>query len=423
MAIETTVNRWDFVGNGIWTQAHFTGLVFNAADLVVKQTTPGGVVTTLVLNSQYTVTNNYPLPGGDIVFSSPFPDQYKLAVIRRLDLKQSTGFRNQGAFFAELHEDAFDRLTMIAQQHDEQIGRAPSLKESSTYKNLTVDDPIASQYLRWKSDLSGIESVGISVGSLSAALSAGRIPYADGAASLNSTSALLWDNTNKKLSIIQTVSAQDALFVDHSGGGNGNGMHVTERASSQFGLLIDTDIAAIAPTLIKLDHKGTSAAVLAELLMTGNAAHVALKIRNPGGNASADAIQALNAAAAVVFSVNAQTGAIIGGTIALGTNPASAGTVRIPNSGSLIKRNAANNADISIIADLGSDATQIGATTALTVLQGSEIRWGKALVALGGGAAPTFGTIGGSGPATAGQNSWMRVQDSTGAAFWVPAWK
>lgn len=52
-----------------------------------------------------------------------------------------------------------------------------------------------------------------------------------------------------------------------------------------------------------------------------------------------------------------------------------------------------------------------------------DIRWNKALVALGGGAAPTFGTIGGTGPATAAQNSWMRVLDSAGAAFWVPVWK
>lgn len=54
---------------------------------------------------------------------------------------------------------------------------------------------------------------------------------------------------------------------------------------------------------------------------------------------------------------------------------------------------------------------------------GEDIRWGKALVSLGGGAAPTLGTIGGSGPAVATQDSWMRVVDSTGAAFWVPVWK
>lgn len=52
-----------------------------------------------------------------------------------------------------------------------------------------------------------------------------------------------------------------------------------------------------------------------------------------------------------------------------------------------------------------------------------DIKWGKALVALGAGAAPTFGTIGGSGPATAAQNSWMRAKDSTGATIFIPVWK
>lgn len=52
-----------------------------------------------------------------------------------------------------------------------------------------------------------------------------------------------------------------------------------------------------------------------------------------------------------------------------------------------------------------------------------DVLLGKALVALGGGAAPTFGTIGGTGPATAAQNTWARFKDSGGNAFWVPAWK
>ena len=52
-----------------------------------------------------------------------------------------------------------------------------------------------------------------------------------------------------------------------------------------------------------------------------------------------------------------------------------------------------------------------------------EFQTTTALVALGGGAAATLGTIGGSGPATAAQNSWLRMVDSTGAAIWVAAWK
>jgi hypothetical protein len=62
-------------------------------------------------------------------------------------------------------------------------------------------------------------------------------------------------------------------------------------------------------------------------------------------------------------------------------------------------------------------------TERLRIRDDGDIQWGVALVALGGGAAPTLGTIGGSGPGTAAQNSWMRVRDNGGNAFWVPVWK
>jgi hypothetical protein len=53
---------------------------------------------------------------------------------------------------------------------------------------------------------------------------------------------------------------------------------------------------------------------------------------------------------------------------------------------------------------------------------GNEIQWGNAAVALGGGAAPTLGTIGGSGPATAAQNAWLKVRDASGNARFIPVW-
>lgn len=51
-----------------------------------------------------------------------------------------------------------------------------------------------------------------------------------------------------------------------------------------------------------------------------------------------------------------------------------------------------------------------------------DLQLGRATTALGGGAAPTFGTIGGSGPAVAAQNGWAKFLDSSGTAFWVPVW-
>lgn len=50
------------------------------------------------------------------------------------------------------------------------------------------------------------------------------------------------------------------------------------------------------------------------------------------------------------------------------------------------------------------------------------VNFGNSVVANGGGAAPTFGTIGGSGPATAAQNSWMKVKIG-GTATYIPVWR
>lgn len=52
-----------------------------------------------------------------------------------------------------------------------------------------------------------------------------------------------------------------------------------------------------------------------------------------------------------------------------------------------------------------------------------DIQWKKANVALGGGAAPTVGTIGGSGPAVAAQRNWLRFIESDGTASFIPVWR
>lgn len=53
----------------------------------------------------------------------------------------------------------------------------------------------------------------------------------------------------------------------------------------------------------------------------------------------------------------------------------------------------------------------------------ADIQWGKANVALGGGAAPTVGTIGGSGPSAAAQRNWLRFIESDGTASFIPVWR
>jgi len=93
----------------------------------------------------------------------------------------------------------------------------------------------------------------------------------------------------------------------------------------------------------------------------------------------------------------------------------SAGAPSIALSGSTsgIYSTAADTVDF---ASAGSNSLRI--TSAGLV----DFRTAAASVALGGGAAPTFGTIGGSGPATAGQWGWVKVLVG-GTATYLPGWR
>ena len=63
------------------------------------------------------------------------------------------------------------------------------------------------------------------------------------------------------------------------------------------------------------------------------------------------------------------------------------------------------------------------ATTRLTIRSDGYLQHANALIALGGGAAATLGTIGGTGPTVAAQNTWLQMYDSGGISFWIPVWK
>lgn len=98
------------------------------------------------------------------------------------------------------------------------------------------------------------------------------------------------------------------------------------------------------------------------------------------------------------------------------TTGAAVGDIMLGNAHHIRAANAGGTAAISLIELNSGDVVVLSANA-------NDIQWGKPLVTLGGGATPTLGTIGGSGPTAAAQHSWMRVMDSGGAAFWVPAWK
>lgn len=124
MTVQTNTNVASFLGNGAATYP--IGFKFNsAADLVVQKTVIAtGVTTTLTLNSDYSVAGAGVEEGGSITFSQAPTSAESIKVTRVVDLLQLTDLRNQGKFYAEVHEAVFDKLVMIDQQQQTEIDDA-----------------------------------------------------------------------------------------------------------------------------------------------------------------------------------------------------------------------------------------------------------------------------------------------------------
>ncbi|MCN8020030.1 phage tail protein, partial [Escherichia coli] len=116
MTVSTEVDHNEYSGNGATTSFPYTFRIFKKSDLVVQVSDLNGNVTELVLDTDYTVTNAGGYNGGNVILSKALANGYHISISRELPVTQETDLRNQGKFFAEVHEDALDKLTMLIQQ-------------------------------------------------------------------------------------------------------------------------------------------------------------------------------------------------------------------------------------------------------------------------------------------------------------------
>lgn len=123
MTVSTTTSTAQFDPNGVTINFPFAFRFFAATDLKVFWQKPDGTILLLTLNSNYTVQGAGNNAGGSITtIGTPLPNGL-LVVSRIMVATQLTSFRNQGEFFAEIHEDAFDKLVMLVQQTIDSQGR------------------------------------------------------------------------------------------------------------------------------------------------------------------------------------------------------------------------------------------------------------------------------------------------------------
>lgn len=116
MTVSTELSHEEYVGNGVTTDFDFRFRIFESRHLIVVVADNDGNETTLKNGTDYFIVGVGSYFGGKVVLSKPLAKDWKILLERDLPVIQETDLRNQGKFFAEVHEDAFDYLTMLIQK-------------------------------------------------------------------------------------------------------------------------------------------------------------------------------------------------------------------------------------------------------------------------------------------------------------------
>lgn len=167
MTVNTTnITSGPYVGNDVADTFSYTFRITDKSQISVYETDDNGVQTLLTVDTDYTVVGIGDDAGGTITrVAGALPTDYEWFIRSNYKETQLTAFESQGAYFPDLHENMADKLTFLIQQLRDSVSRCPKLDDGfGGLIPLTLDDPVGLEFLRWKSDLSGVESVDLTTG-------------------------------------------------------------------------------------------------------------------------------------------------------------------------------------------------------------------------------------------------------------------
>lgn len=137
MTVTTTQTVISYSGNGATTAFPYAFLIPAQADVSVYKTNlTTGVVTALVVNTDYTISGLADPAGGSVTYpvsGSALAAGNKITIERIIAYTQSATIPNQGSFFPATLEGVLDRVVMMMQQLDaaaDRTLRAPMVDDA-----------------------------------------------------------------------------------------------------------------------------------------------------------------------------------------------------------------------------------------------------------------------------------------------------
>ncbi len=137
MTISTTTIKNSYSGNGSTTTFNYTFKITDQDDIDVIIRSSSGTETTKTITTHYTVTGVGNSGGGTVVFTAGnIPANNETVVLRRsTPLTQGVDLIENDPLPADTIENAYDKLTAIAQELQEQIDRSIKVSKTSTITN------------------------------------------------------------------------------------------------------------------------------------------------------------------------------------------------------------------------------------------------------------------------------------------------
>lgn len=133
MTVSSTTTKDSYSGNGSTTVFAYTFKIFDEDDItVILRDDATGSETTQTLTTNYTLSGVGNTGGGNVTFVTAPATGKTVVLLRSTARTQATDYTPNDPFPAESHEEALDKLTFIAQELEEELGRAIKVSKTNT---------------------------------------------------------------------------------------------------------------------------------------------------------------------------------------------------------------------------------------------------------------------------------------------------